>query len=349
MIDFLEGKLGEEERRQVERFLAANPDIASEYETLKEEDKLQPDGPQMEKGDLFRSLTDVREIHEGNFEEFCIAWYEGDLDKPARIRLTAFLNNHPEKKDVFELYGILKAIPNTSIVFPDKRSLKKQQIITLRRVLYGIAATAALLAGFIGIMHISQRENGPAFTKSASHTERIIPQDSSPVSSQQVVKQTGRNLKDMVQPQRNKMSLLATIDTSAEANSNETVIIAKADSNSRPFDVVILADIKPLMPELRAVKQAPLPKPETGSIAIDRETRNDLAQNETGNEKRKFTLERESILVGVLQAGVKGFNTLTENDMKVDATRNEDGKFTQIAINAENFEFARKLNKNIQN
>ena len=135
MIDYLEGKLGEEDRRMVEDFLSAHPDIAEEIEQIGEQESVTEDATVLEKSSLLRNYSDLPGINSENFEEFCIAYHEGDLDKAAQIRLMAYLNAHPERRTVFELYQQLKAIPDKTISYPGKSGLKKYRLSPIRRMI----------------------------------------------------------------------------------------------------------------------------------------------------------------------------------------------------------------------
>jgi hypothetical protein len=45
-----------------------------------------------------------------------------------------------------------------------------------------------------------------------------------------------------------------------------------------------------------------------------------------------------------MQAGVNGFNKLTENDLALNANQNRKGKITGIKLSSQNFRIQRKFN-----
>lgn len=350
IIDYLDGNLPPEDRQQVERFLAANPDIGEEYENIRHKESITKDRAQIEKSFLFRSLSDIPEITESNFEEFCVAYHERDLDKSAIIRFNAFLISNPEKKSLFELHKQLRFVADDELKYPHKSELKKHLISPIRRILY-IASMSAAAIIIALLFIIPKRENLAAPELADKHPVQNYSKQTESVNIAEKKQQTpATKTKESPGILENNTALQIAVIDSSNSDPNDQVILAAIDSNPAPFDIIILAYISPILPSLeRNVKeQNPIQATSTHDNLPEPIQDIIIAKAET-SEKKKLFRPRDIIIMGAVQVGVKGFNRLTENKMSVDTDRNIEGKLTQIAVVAENFEFTKKIKKNIQN
>lgn len=339
LLDYLEGNLPEESRHLVEKFLAANPDIEEEFRNAKGFDFIHSETHSLNKSPLFRSLNDIEEITDHNFEEFCIAYYEGDLDDAARQKLERIIRFDPNKKTLFELHGKIHIQPDLNIKYPRKRELKKPVVIRLRRyVSFASAGAAALFIGFI-IYFLSREPQVLPQTELSQET--ALHKDSPVASSLPEVKTISEPIEINKKVSKSKpvhpLTQLAVIDTTRESTPG-TVILAAID----PIETKLQADHETASP----VVQPPIDKFSPPPQQLVRVTEN----KSTGSAIQKYrVINRETLFWSAVQAGVKGFNTLTENELALDTEQNRKGQITGLKINAENFTFQRKFKKNIQN
>ena len=123
-IEFLEGKLSEEERNNVEIFLEANPDLREEFNLFKAPISIEKESnPKVD----FSFLKKTTLIDKGNEDDFFIGFLEGDLNQEEVKSLESYLNEHPEKRKKLETFRRVILTPEL-VSFPDKSSLKKNSI-----------------------------------------------------------------------------------------------------------------------------------------------------------------------------------------------------------------------------
>lgn len=134
MIDFLDGTLSTEREAELLLFLDANPELKAELDGL---DKmiLDIDTPVFEFRDgLKKSILDSGTVNTDNFEEFCVAFYEGDLLDKEEKYLKNFVHDHPSLLNDFHLYAKLKLSENNYIHFPYKTNLQQFAINTTEAI-----------------------------------------------------------------------------------------------------------------------------------------------------------------------------------------------------------------------
>jgi len=121
-LDFLEGKLKENQIDEFLDFLEQNQDLKDElhqFESvhLPEEQILFTD-----KGKLYKSDSEQKVIPENKL----IAYLEGDLEKEERIRFEAYLASHQELQKEYNLFARTRLIPESGIRMTDKHKLYRK-------------------------------------------------------------------------------------------------------------------------------------------------------------------------------------------------------------------------------
>ena len=134
MIDHLDGTLSTEREAELLLFLEANPDLKEELESL-DNMVLTHENPIFEFRDgLKKSILDSGSVNTGNFEDYCIAFYENDLLNDEENHLHNFVHDHPSLKKDYELYGLLKLSSNSFVEFPYKTSLQQFASTTVESI-----------------------------------------------------------------------------------------------------------------------------------------------------------------------------------------------------------------------
>ena len=67
-----------------------------------------------------------------SFDEYCVACVEGWLDQSGLIALNEYIEKNPEQKRTLDLYYHTRLIPDSTIVFPNKKRIKKFQLLSGR-------------------------------------------------------------------------------------------------------------------------------------------------------------------------------------------------------------------------
>ncbi|MFY8109163.1 MAG: hypothetical protein ACOVO9_09225 [Bacteroidia bacterium] len=154
IIDYLDGKLDSKGKQDLVAFVEANPSIKEEFELLKDAADLEMDST-IQIPD-FSGLKKQTILSENHFsDELMIARLEGDLNQNQELEFDAVLAKNEIKQKEFSLYKSTKSIPDLSIVFPNKKALKKGGLIIQFKSIqkYAAAAAVIMILGFLGWMN----------------------------------------------------------------------------------------------------------------------------------------------------------------------------------------------------
>lgn len=178
---YVDGELSTAENLAVEEFVAQNPDLKEELETLLQ-CRITPDEAPVFTGkdQLLKHLTPVAapdpagaiDIH--NYESFFLSYIDGELDEHTRQAVADFARRHPEKG--IELQQLQRTVntPDLSIVFPGKEGLyRKEEKRKIAWLPFVRIAAAALIIGAIGLLifrAVHTTENGPVIVKAGPAT-----------------------------------------------------------------------------------------------------------------------------------------------------------------------------------
>jgi hypothetical protein len=140
-LDYLEGNLNDSEKKNLESFLAINPDLKEELDEMCL--------IELEEENITFDKSSLKQIpFETDFEDFCVAKLEGDLEQEEEIAFTKYLNDDLIGKAQYQLYEKTKLTADFDIIYPDKEELKRKE----RKIIpywmisgVGIAASVLLL------------------------------------------------------------------------------------------------------------------------------------------------------------------------------------------------------------
>jgi hypothetical protein len=146
-IDYLEGNLSYSEVDQLKSFLIANPDLKQELDEI-ENQRLVPEINTFHKKSVLKKEPVLAYSGNNNFNELCIARIERDLNQIQLTEFNKLIEDNPNLKKQFALFEKTVLIPDTTITFNKKSSLRKSVFVTKRKVVYqylSVAASVALL------------------------------------------------------------------------------------------------------------------------------------------------------------------------------------------------------------
>src|SRR6056297_2715417 len=124
-LDFIEGRLSPDQEEVLRRFLKFNPDLEAELDGMDVLKFKASHVPFPGKNSLKKELPGREpEVNDANFDMFCIAYIEGDLDEKQQKSFETFLDQHPEKASEFKAFKATILEPDT-VAFPDKNRLKQ--------------------------------------------------------------------------------------------------------------------------------------------------------------------------------------------------------------------------------
>jgi hypothetical protein len=160
----IENDLTEKEAKDIKIFLEQNPHLNETYHLIKLT-KLKPDTSvifenkeKLKKPEIFP----VGSINQANYENFFIAEMENDLSMEEIHELKQFLSKNTQIHAVYNLYKQTKLAPDNSIVYENKKDLKKYIISPKqykKNISYQYISIAASILILFGIFFLFQQNN----------------------------------------------------------------------------------------------------------------------------------------------------------------------------------------------
>jgi hypothetical protein len=330
LLDYLEGNLDALLTAELMAFLSENPEYEKWIPEYNGHICLEA-GPVFEdKQILKKNYTEIPLVNEGNFEEFCIASAEGLLEKKDQARLDEYIEMHPEKLHDSDIYRKLVLQPDSLLVYPDKKSLKKREpvLIPLRFVYYamGIAASLALLIMLVSRKPAEQVLSGSMPGKSgfeAIQKDKPVPETTIPT-----VSAGSMNPVPAVNQVRKKA------DTPGEtATLNEITPVIQPLAAIEPIGArVILPEVS--MPGINKVSPyTEIPAPNSGSKEV-------ASPSEPSTASILGSLVKKVNFWKAAEKAVTGFNYLTESRLSLVRTTNENGKFSSLSLQSEDYDIS---------
>jgi hypothetical protein len=312
-------------------FLINNPDVAEEAEGFKEINISSNELSKINRTTLYKSFSLITEINERNFEELCIAFLEGDVDKATKERILNYIGEDKEKLKVFKLYQSLKFKPDQNIRFQSKNILKKHTISAYRKyTIYAASFAAAIIVAILLNFKLNQPVINNIISENNSETIDKTVIISTEVNPIEVKKQKG----DLIKRKSKYLEITAV------------------DSNSqKKIEYIRLASIIPLKAEITGISE---------DVSETLLTNDILSQNTILNKSEfvddpaitnqldKKSKQRDNIIFKALKFGIKGISDLTESNIALSTQTDDEGNLTAFALSAGEFEISKKINSKSQ-
>lgn len=217
-LDFLEGNLNEKESAQLFLFLDENPDLKLEDENFEliETSIIQLDDSF--KNDLKQIDFELDEVNQMTINSYLIAQFENQLSAKKENEVETFLVRYPTYKLAQKQIKSTFLISDLSIIYPDKKRLKKSETRYLWPIISSVAAILVIL--FLVLNTNSIPSDGPknAVVLHKKESSKIQPLILSKVMNSPIYKvkkgivKSMNNLSNLVQPEK-EIQLVAQIDT----------------------------------------------------------------------------------------------------------------------------------------
>ncbi|MCF8334935.1 MAG: hypothetical protein K9I47_12350 [Bacteroidales bacterium] len=159
-VDYFDGRLSEEAKEELMRFLEAHPDLKEEFYNFDENVALQADSDATfpKKEALKKQETAKTKPDAENWEAWFIAYAEGDLNNEEQQQSNRFLQENPSLRKEFLLYQKLSLKADPEIRYPGKRKLRKNQRKRTRFIRYASFAAAAAVVLLAGVFWFIRQE-----------------------------------------------------------------------------------------------------------------------------------------------------------------------------------------------
>ena len=155
-IDYLEGNLPPELKREFEAFLSANPDIAKELQDINGLELAEDNTSYELKSYLKKS--DYEQYGISYFEQLCIEDIEGIITPERKKELAEAIAKDNDMLGEYNLYSKTKLIPDLSVKYPARNSLKKAKVINFRKQILNVLQTAAVIALLFGMITVARTD-----------------------------------------------------------------------------------------------------------------------------------------------------------------------------------------------
>jgi hypothetical protein len=321
LLDYLEGNLDPLLTADLMAFLAEHPEF----------EKMLPDyDTQLALSDtcafgntalLKKDFADVPSITPRNFDEFCVASCENLLGESDRLRLSAYLLQHPEKQQDLELYRQIRLVPDRTIRYHDKAGLKKAQGMgSLRYLYYAVAIAASFLLIFL---LVNRKPAGPVTRETGRVSEQPAASSSRSPGIQPMVAETVQE----------------TVPVKPARHTRPSPPVNPAASEEILPPVQALAELEPITGYLLSGTKIPLQL--TARLTADADP--EIPGESRSPDSDAFADSFLGSLLGRLnfwktaETALAGFNYLTESQLSVGRTTDEQGKVTGLLIESESF------------
>jgi hypothetical protein len=330
VLDYLEGNLDPLLIADLMAFLAENPEFENYIPDYDNRISISDSRKYAQKNLLKKGFSDVASITRENFDEFCIAAAEGLLNEMNINRLSDYLALHPEKKHNMELYRQLKLIPDYTLIFNGKSTLKKPvpHIPKLRYLYYalGIAASFALL-----VMLVSKRPGNTAFTESIPIRDESAATGRQQVPAEIIIETTPQKQKRVSPDKAPASSMFAsTLPVATDLPASQV-----KPQVPLPLDPIKTSNI------IASAKNPPL---------AFQSLRNSFSKTHEKGTTREKSDPSDSYTEGLISAlidkvdfwktaetAIRGFNYLTEASVAIDKTTDESGKLTGLLLSMDSY------------
>ncbi len=346
-MDYLDGNLTDIEIQMLEDFLLINPELRAELEGT-EKISLSPEEIIFNNKEFLKKPDLSLPVNVNNFEDFCIAGSEGDLNVQQQSGLANYTKIHPETEELLKLYNQLHLSPDKNIVFPGKGKLKKTLILIPGKILFPVLSAAAAVAIMFIIYLRSEDISKITPGIATGFPEAIIVTPDTSTQQLNIEKPAFQNR----QPAINQAAIIAfsTPKEKKQAPSIKTdASHGKNNDDYKSKDVLPPQKLNPSfhikLPSV-ADNQIYVPAIEGGKItyskvkaksnppeylSLSEYARKQLSEKVLGNKERENT---RITAWEVADAGISGINKLTGGEMKLEKKTDEYGRLTAYSFNS---------------
>ena len=347
LIDYLEGRLTEDQAAEVKVFLQTHADIAREFDLLQSAEPVHKTDDIFSNKSLLKKSINDQYPTDSNYQEFIIARLEGDLSDRKEEELNLFLENNPKyRKDVIQLSKTFLK-PDHTVKYRYKKNLKKRTPAMRRRLLFISYAAAAVMLLFLTLYLLPNLQNnkpaGIADNKLpvTEKAESQSPEATSPPVRENTPQKTQENTKKAVPEKKQSIKPKLKSGTASPKTipENKQQEIKRSRIPMMRMNRIELARVEGGTTEIqihpiqstynilgKADKKSSKDYLTLPQLATKEIKKTLYASNEPARSSDKLSIW------DLAYAGVKGINSLTENDIKFDREYDEKGNVEAVAI-----------------
>jgi hypothetical protein len=162
-ILYMDNELSSEQRREVELFVQANPDLQAELNMLQQSCFVADEAIVFDDKTSLLRFADCN-ISLDNYEEWLILYVDNELTARQKVIVESFAATHPAVQQEFSLFKQTKLQRENAVVFPDKESLYRKEETTRGPIVlrwWRVAAAAVLILAVAGGSYLAFNNDEP--------------------------------------------------------------------------------------------------------------------------------------------------------------------------------------------
>ncbi len=339
-VDYLDGKLNDEQVGVLMSFLEFNPDLNEEFSDI-EKMCLAPDETAFSgKAKLLKSESDLTEAFIlKDFDMYCISSMENDIADEDEEILQGIIGDDPDREDTYMLYRSTRLLPDESILYPGKARLKKRFItIPYRIILPAAAAVAALVIILqvftgkgpeVGNLNMADQVHENSQDEMGTQPPRV--KEDQPPSDQQLLadgKETPET--SPIQP--------ALIKGKQSLPAKESIPDADSYSNREKIQLAMVRS-----KSIERVEGSNANTDQTGMAY--QALRQNLSQEDLDKVEDPSGDNTKLSLWILADASVRGLNSVSEDEYHLDRKKDKNGKTRRITFDTPVFGISAPLRK----
>ena len=346
LIDYLDGKLTTVQVAELQLFVESHPelgswsDLTSGFICLETEPILYDI-----KDDLKRSVIhEVGIMNETNYQEYFVASIDQQLSLPMESDVEKFVRLNPDfAKEYTELQQTV-IIPDLTIRFSNKNSLKHFIIpLNAKRVLSYAASVLILMSMFVWwMMKENQVENLPVIVAD----KVVVSQPEKP----EIVNITNKEKIDVehIYPVSIKTNTerLANVSDKITPRSAQSLTLVKETYLEEDDFMLFYFDGKEYLASLKPIKQNEKSSV-VGLVAqnLIRKTVNAVSVRTDRAEEQLSSISDKGNLSfwNIAELGVKTYNSLTDSELDLERTTNPEGILTGVHFQSEQLQLSKSM------
>lgn len=328
-LDYWEGNLSAKQEALLYEFLEVNEELKEEFESFENISLHQDESISYpDKQKLKKEIINLSE-----FEEKCIAYFEGDIDSKSESELLILIKENETLSKIFDTFSRARLQKDNSIVFEEKTALKRGQTIFSinRNYLYRSFAAAAIII-LIGMYFIISLQNeneaihsDPVITDNLEQRESILVPVKIPENK--IAKLEKSNISRTLSVQTDKYNVY-----SIDPLPYKQIVALNTDNKNKmaynPESFIYsdntLLTYSYLIPAANGENKSLL-----GRIAgnVGQKIRNFFTP-----AKDLFETEDDKLFWNIAETGINGYNLLTNNSYELVRYMGPDGKTKSVKL-----------------
>jgi hypothetical protein len=333
-LDHAEGNLSPGLERELADFLDANPDLKSVLDGF-DPSPIQTEEIRNEilRDRLKKNIHPTKHIGEDNTDEWLISEVEGLLNEEEKKELQAFLLKNPAYIFDQKYYKLTRMTADPSVTFRRKDELKKKiALLPVSRLAWSFYAVAAIIILLIGIRFFQKPEVNDGFPVKVPEIAAVAetPEtNASAIETNVAAKEMQANMAPSsvipitVTPSHDQVAEFTRPQPLRMEPIGDQVIISSNPPGTEGFLLAVF-DLPPA--PVAEKKEKPLiAKVFTNLIDRARDGIDSKVNLEKAN-KPDFSLW------SIAQAGIQGYNSITDRELELYIRKDEEGKVKSYAL-----------------